>query len=117
MDFRKLIRSFRYAFLGIITSFQEQNMKIHGLAAIIAVTCGILTGLNKVEWLILIITIALVMGAEMVNTAIESVVDLASPEIHPLAKKAKDIAAGAVLLFAISSVIIGLILFVPKWLG
>ena len=51
----------------------------------------------------------------MINSAIESVVDLASPEIHPLAKKAKDIAAGAVLIFAITSVVIGLIIFVPKW--
>lgn len=92
-------------------------MKIHGIATIIAITCGIFTGLNRIEWLILIITIVLVMGAEMVNTAIESVVDLASPEIHPLAKKAKDIAAGAVLLFAIASVIIGFIIFVPKWIG
>lgn len=117
MDLRKLIASFRYAFLGIITAFQEQNMKIHGIAAVIVIISGIFTGLNGTEWLVIILTISLVMGAEMINTAIESVVDLASPDVHPLAKKAKDIAAGAVLLFSISSVIIGLIIFIPKWFG
>lgn len=116
MNFRKLFCSFRYAFSGIIAAFDEQNMKIHGFATIVVVVCGFLTGLNLLEWLILILTIALVIGAEMINTAIENVVDLASPDVHPLAKKAKDIAAGAVLLFAIASVIIGLIIFLPKWI-
>lgn len=116
MDIRKFFRSFGYAFRGIITSFEEQNMKFHGFAACIVVLCGFLTGLKIEEWLILILTISLVFGAEMINTAIESVVDLTSPDVHPLAKRAKDVAAGAVLVFAITSVIIGLIIFLPKWI-
>lgn len=116
MDFRKLMKSFYYAFSGIIQSFGEQNMRVHGLAVIVVVISGYFTRLSKIEWLILILIMAMVMAAEMINTAIESVVNLASPEIHPLAKKAKDVAAGAVLILAIASVIIGLIIFLPKWM-
>lgn len=85
------------------------------MSAFIVIIAGLLTGLAIVEWLIIILAITLVIGAEMVNTAIEYVVDLASPEIHPLAKQAKDVAAGAVLVFAMASVIIGLLIFLPKW--
>ncbi len=115
MNVRKLIQSFGYAFHGIFSSMKEQNMRIHILSAFIVVTAGLLTGLSYSEWLIIIITISLVIGAEMINTAIENVVDLATPDIHPLAKQAKDIAAGAVLVFALTSVIIGLLIFLPKW--
>ncbi len=90
-------------------------MRIHFMSAFIVIIAGLLTGLAIVEWLIIILAITLVIGAEMVNTAIEYVVDLASPEIHPLAKQAKDVAAGAVLVFAMASVIIGLLIFLPKW--
>lgn len=115
MDVPKLIRSFRYAFFGIVSATKQQNMRIHLCSAIIVIIAGILTGLSMTEWLILIVIIALVIGTEMVNTAIEAVVDLSSPEIHPLAKLAKDVAAGAVLVFAIASVIIGVLIFIPKW--
>lgn len=115
MDVRKLFKSFGYALYGIFSAMKEQNMRIHILSAFIVVAAGLVTGLSYLEWLVLIIIIALVIGAEMMNTAIESIVDLASPEIHPLAKQAKDIAAGAVLVFALASVIIGLLIFLPKW--
>lgn len=115
MDVHKLIKSFGFAFYGIWTSTKEQNMRIHIVSAFTVTIAGLLTGLSKTEWLIIILTIALVIGAEMINTAIESVVNLASPEIHPLAKQAKDVAAGAVLVFAVASVIIGLLIFLPKW--
>ena len=115
MNVHKLLKSFGYAFYGIWTSMKEQNMRIHAASALIVAITGLLTGLTTQEWLIIILTIALVIGSEMINTAIESVVDLASPEIHPLAKQAKDVAAGAVLVFAIASVIIGLLIFLPKW--
>ncbi|RHW38571.1 diacylglycerol kinase family protein [Lysinibacillus yapensis] len=115
MDVRKLIKSFGFAFYGILTALQEQNMRIHFLSALVVIIAGLLTGLSYTEWLIITVIIALVIGAEMINTAIESVVDLASPELHPLAKQAKDVAAGAVLVFAIASVIIGLLIFLPKW--
>ena len=115
MDFHKLFKSFGFAFYGIWTSLKEQNMRIHIFCAVIVLIAGFLTGLTVTEWLILTLTIALVIGAEMINTAIESVVNLASPDIHPLAKQAKDVAAGAVLVFALASVIIGLLIFLPKW--
>ncbi|WP_431029757.1 diacylglycerol kinase family protein [Lysinibacillus sp. LZ02] len=115
MDIRKFIKSFGYAIQGIVTAMQEQNMRFHVLSAVVVIIVGTLTGLSVTEWLILVLMMALVIGAEMFNTAIERVVDLASPAIHPLAKQAKDIAAGTVLVFAVASVIIGLLIFLPKW--
>lgn len=115
MNVRKFFRSFTYALQGILTAAKEQNLRFHLVSAVIVIIAGIVTGLSLMEWLILTLIIALVIGAEMFNTAIERVVDLASPEIHPLAKDAKDVAAGAVLVFASASVIIGLLIFLPKW--
>lgn len=115
MDLSKYLRSFGYAFEGIITASKEQNLKSHIVSAIIVILAGYLTGLSRMEWYIVLLLIALMFALEMMNTAIERVVDLASPEIHPLAKQAKDIAAGAVLVFALFSAIIGLLIFLPKW--
>ncbi|EFI69563.1 diacylglycerol kinase family protein [Lysinibacillus sp. HST-98] len=115
MNFRKYLRSFGYAFEGIITASKEQNLKSHIVSAIIVILASYLTGLSRMEWYIVLLLIALMFALEMMNTAIERVVDLASPEIHPLAKQAKDIAAGAVLVFALFSAIIGLLIFLPKW--
>jgi undecaprenol kinase len=116
MNARKFLRSFSFAAQGVRTACKEQNMRFHLLAAIIVIAVGMWTGLTKVEWAIIIITIGIMLSLEMINTAIERVVDLASPTIHPLAKQAKDVAAGAVLVFAIASVIIGLLVFLPKWI-
>ena len=116
MNVRKFFRSFRYAMEGILTAVNEQNFRFHLVSAIIVIIAGVLTGLTTVEWSIIVLVIFLVIGAELINTAIERVVDLASPEFHPIAKQAKDIAAGAVLVFALASVIIGLLIFLPKWL-
>ena len=115
MNASKLFKSFTYAFEGICTAFKQQNMKVHVVCAIAVAIAGLATGLSYVEWSILIIVIATVISLEMMNTAIEAVVDLASPSIHPLAKVAKDVAAGAVLVFAVASVIIGGLIFLPKW--
>lgn len=112
---RNFFRSFRYAFQGILYASKERNMRIHLTCAIIVIIAGFLTHISAAEWLVLILTISLVIGMEMVNTAIEHVVDLVSPEYHPLAKAAKDVAAGAVLVFAVASVFIGAIIFFPKW--
>ncbi|MED3661528.1 diacylglycerol kinase family protein [Ureibacillus sp. FSL K6-8385] len=116
MRMRNFFRSFRFAFEGILLASKERNMRFHLVSAVIVVIAGLWTRLSALEWLVLIITIALVIGLEMVNTAIEYVVDMASPDFHPMAKAAKDVAAGAVLVFAIASVIIGLIIFLPKWI-
>ena len=116
MDLRKYLRSFGYAFEGIITASKEQNLRSHIVSAVIVILAGYFTGLSRTEWYIVLLLIALLFALEMINTAIERVVDLASPNLHPLAKQAKDIAAGAVLVFALFSAIIGLLIFLPKWL-
>lgn len=115
MDGRKFIRSFGYAFEGIVIACKEQNFQSHLLSAGIVLIAGYFTGLSRLEWFVVLLLIALMFALEMMNTAIERVVDLASPDIHPLAKQAKDLAAGAVLVFALFSAIIGLLIFVPKW--
>lgn len=115
---KKRLQSFRYAFRGIKTVFlSEANMKIHSFITVLVILCGAFFDISLTEWIFCLLCIALVTGAEMINTSIENVVDLASPELHPLAGKAKDIAAGAVLLCAIIAVIIGLLIFVPKFLN
>lgn len=112
---KKLINSFRYAIEGFISSFKtERNMKIHVLAMILVIALGFYLKLNLTEWCIVTIIIALVLTAELFNTAIETIVDMVSPEKNPKAKLAKDISAAAVLSLAIGAVIIGAIIFIPK---
>lgn len=108
------IRSFKYAFAGIATMLKSQhNAWIHAAATVIVVGMGIIFSVNKLEWCILIIAIMAVWIAEALNTALEFLADAASPDFHPLVKNAKDVAAGAVLIAAVGSAIIGLIIFVP----
>lgn len=115
LDRKRLIDSFRYASFGIAEAYKgEQNLKIHTVIAVIVVMCGFLFKISYLEWLVCLILIGLVLMAEFFNTAIEYVVDLASPDIHPLAKLAKDTASAGVLMMAIISAIIGLIIFVPE---
>ena len=115
MDIRKFFKSFGYAIEGIVMTMREQNFRFHLLSAVIVMIAGLFTGLSIIEWIIIVLVITLVIGAEMFNTAIERVVDLVSPDYHPLAKQAKDIAAASVLVFAACSVIIGVLIFLPKW--
>lgn len=106
--------SFGYAFEGIWTGIhKERNMKIHCLAIICVTLAGTLFHITPTEWCICLLLFALVASLELVNTAVEAVVDLVTEEKKPLAKIAKDTAAGAVLFAAIVSVIIGCIIFVP----
>lgn len=106
--------SFYYAIVGIASVFKnERNMKIHFLASLAVVLFAYLADVTKFEWAILVITIFMVLIAEAVNTAIEKTVDLVTETYHPLAKKAKNIAAGAVLLSAVNAVIIALIILLP----
>lgn len=110
------LKSFTYAFAGLyygITS--ERNVKFHLFAVIVVVISGLLTGLSTLEWIIVILLFAGMISLELMNTAIERTVDLVTLEQHPLAKIAKDVAAAAVLVFAIASAIIGCIIFLPKW--
>jgi len=109
-----LLASFRYAFAGIrYLLWTQRNAKIHSAIGLVAVALGLVLGLARYEWLVLLLTITMVLAAEGVNTAVEAAVDLAAPNYHPLAKIAKDVGAGTVLLTAIASVLIGLLLFLP----
>jgi diacylglycerol kinase len=111
------IKSFSYAFQGIKIFFKTQhNAWIHTLATVVVIGLGNILKLSVNEWCWIILTIALVFITEMLNTAIEFLTDLASPEFHPLAKKTKDVAAAAVLVASIIAVVIGVIIFVPKWI-
>jgi undecaprenol kinase len=107
--------SFRNAFSGLRRLFTtERHFQIHLLAAACAVILAALLGFNRTEWAILVITIALVLVAEGLNSAIERAIDTTTPGFHPLAKSAKDIGAAAVLVAAIASVIVALLLYIPK---
>jgi diacylglycerol kinase len=119
IDFRKATRSFRYAAQGIMDLFRfENNARIHLVAAIGVVGAGFYFQLSQTEWALIITQIALVWAAEAFNTALEKLADAVSSEYHPLIKSVKDLAAGGVLILAISAVLVGILLFLPKiiWL-
>ena len=108
-----LYQSFGYAFQGIFTCVRkERNMKIHCVAAVFV--AGVILKISAIEWCICMVLFGLVMALEHVNTAVEAVVDMVTEEYHPLAKVAKDTAAGAVLIAAIMAAIAGCIIFLPK---
>lgn len=111
------LKSFYYAFKGIadLLSGRHPNAMIHLLAVFVVTALGFWLGLSAIEWCIIVLCFALVLALEAVNSAIEYIVDLVSPDYHLLAGKAKDIAAGAVLLAAIGAVIIAAIIFLPKF--
>ena len=113
----KMVRSFYFAFAGLSYLFRTQrNARIHLFFGVVACALGAWLGISRVEWALIAFTIALVLILEGLNTAVEAAIDLASPEIHPLAKAAKDLAAGMVLIAAIASVAVGgLILGPPFW--
>ena len=115
MKNKKLINSFKCAIQGIKQAVKtERNVKIHITIMILVIIAGIVLKINTQEWIICIILFGLVIGGEMLNSAIETVVDIAMPDINPKAKFAKDAAAGAVLVLAIASAIIGFMIFGPK---
>ncbi|MBD1371169.1 diacylglycerol kinase family protein [Hazenella sp. IB182357] len=114
MWFSKLIKSFGYALEGLMyTLVTQRNMRIHFSIALLVLLFSLYLPIRKSEVLILFVSITLVLFAELINTAIEAVVDMVSPEYHPLAKVAKDVAAGAVLLTAGLSIIVGASIFYP----
>ena len=115
MKNKKLINSFKYAFTGMWSAYKsERNMKIHIAVAILVILFGVFLQISTYEWLACTVCFAMVIGSEMFNTAIETVVDIAMPKKDERAKKAKDVAAGGVLVFAIGSAIIGSIIYIPK---
>jgi len=109
------IKSFKYAFEGLITLFgSEPNALLHLLAVITVIFLGIFFEINRSDWIIVLLLFALVFIAELFNSAIEYLSDIISPEFHPLIKKIKDMSAAAVLIAAIISTLIGAIIFIPK---
>jgi diacylglycerol kinase len=111
----KFIKSFGYAFSGLVYAFKSQfNFKVHIAALFVVGFAGWWYSLSPAEWLWLIVVSGIVLVAELLNTAIEVLVDLVSPGIHPKAKIIKDVAAAAVLVAALTAVVIGLVIFIPK---
>lgn len=112
---RKRLKSFKFAFNGIrLLITREHNAWIHCFAAICVIIAGFAFDISTTEWIAVTFAIGTVLAAEAVNSSIEAIADLVSPEYNEAIKRTKDLAAGAVLIFAISAAIVGLIIFVPK---
>ena len=112
------LHSFKCAFEGIAQTFVVgRNFKVQACFGIAAVVLGVVFGIEPTQWAIIAVCIGVVLGGECVNTAIEAVVVLASPEYHELAKRAKDCAAGGVLVCSIASVVVAALIFLPKMLA
>ncbi len=111
----RLRKSFGFAFKGIRVVFAtQQNFRIHVVAGCIVGVCGIFAKLTSAEWSIITISVFLVLSMEVMNSAIEKMVDFVSPGFHEQAGLIKDISAGAVLLSAMAAAIAGLIIFLPR---
>lgn len=112
-----LVKSFGYAASGVVQAGSERNFKVDVVAAVVVFVACALLQVPAWGWAAVAVCVGVQLAMETVNTAIEAIVDLASPEIHPLAKRAKDCAAGAALITACASVVVGLIVFVPALLA
>ena len=113
-NFKKQLKSFSFAWKGILTcAGHEQNITFHSIVAILVIAAGFIFHITHVEWMVVMLCIGTVIAAELFNSAIERLVDLVSPEWHKIAGEVKDIAAGAVLITAITAAIVGLIVFLP----
>jgi undecaprenol kinase len=111
----KYSETFKFALEGIrVSILNEKNIRFHLFFSVIVIVFAIIFNLTQTEWMFILFAIVGMIVVEMINTAIERVVDLVTDQYHPLAGQAKDIAAGAVLIYAILSVIIGMIIFIPK---
>lgn len=112
---KNIAQSFGYAFEGLGYALRTvNNLRIHLLFTLLVVFGGMFFKISRMEYLVCLIFVALVISLELVNTAIEEVVDLCSPEINQLAKRSKDVAAGAVLFSAVIAFVVGCVIFVPK---
>ncbi len=115
MSLQRRIASFRYAFQGLRYLVRTQmNARIHLAAAVLATALGAWLDISRLEWLALALCMALVLALEAVNTALECLTDLVSPDPHPLAGRAKDLAAAAVLIVALGALVVGGLVFLPK---
>lgn len=109
------IKSFNYAFNGLkVLLKEEHNSRIHFIAAICVLIAGVIFKLNTYEWMAILFAIGFVITLELINTSIENIADFISPDKHTAIKKIKDMAAAGVLVGAITALIIGLLVFIPK---
>ena len=119
-SFSGRIRSGTHALHGILEMLKSQhNAWVHLVATLCVIVAGVIFGISNTHWCLLVLVVTIVWVAEGLNTAFEFLCDVASPEFHPLVKKSKDVAAGAVLLSAVGAVIVGLFIFIPyiiSWL-
>lgn len=107
--------SFKFAFKGIQTAFQEErNMRVHVITGTTVIILAMLLPMTRTEWLWIILVSYLVFVMELINTVVENVVDLVTKEYHPIAKKVKDMAAAVVLVTAVFSILVGAIILLPK---
>ncbi|MBO4365831.1 MAG: diacylglycerol kinase family protein [Eggerthellaceae bacterium] len=110
------LESFRHAAAGIAHASRGRNFRVQSAFGVLAVVLGLWLKISTFEWIAVIICVGVVLGGECLNTALEDIVDMVSPTFHPLAKTGKDCAAGAVLCCAIASLIVGVVIFLPKLL-
>lgn len=112
MSIKKLLKSFKYAFSGIVTAIKnEQNMRIHFVVGNLIIPFAYFFGISKAEWAMLVLAIGFVFFAELINTAVESLADAVTKEKNEYIKCAKDVAAGAVVISAITAICVGIALF------
>lgn len=115
---RRVLRSFGYAAEGLAVMLRTQpNFVVHTIVAILALTLAAILGLSPVEFTVILLTIALVLVVECLNTALETLCDLVSPGVHPLVKRSKDISAAAVLVAALGAVGVAIVVFGPHLAG
>ncbi|WP_346238927.1 diacylglycerol kinase [Niabella insulamsoli] len=115
-SFKKFVKSFGYALNGLGRALRsEQNMKVHALAAIAAVVLGFCCRISALEFAVVIMCIGVVTGFEILNTALEKLCDFVSPRYHEQIKVIKDLAAAAVLIVSVAALLIGIIIFLPKF--
>ena len=112
--FSRFLKSFKYSIDGLVYAYRyEQSMLIHVIATIGVVTANIIFKISSFEWLVTLLAIGMVLSAELINTAIEAVVDLVTLEIHPLAKIAKDCGSAATFVLAMMAAAIGCVVYLP----
>ena len=114
---RRRVASFSHAGRGVWSALRsEVHLRFHALATVVVIGLGLYCEITRLEWALVALSVAGVWAAELMNTAIEALTDLASPAYHPLAGKAKDVAAGAVLLAALGALVVGALVFVPHFI-
>lgn len=114
---KKFFKAFPYAFKGILSGFRERNMRFHGVAALLVVSVGIILGLNRLEWFVIYILIGLVWAAELFNTAVEELANIVRDELGldwQATKRARDTAAGGVLVLSVVAAFLGGGIFIVR---